>query len=388
MKGDVMKTLLTRCFASLVVLLFFQVSYSLPKFASRTGAKCQSCHVNPTGKGMRTEYGSTYGRDDITMPTFKEQTDFEEFSTNLTSNLSLGADVRTLAFYNMREKGSSFFEMQGDLYLDLRLNKKLRVYFDKGLYTGFELMAIAKILPMDGYVKIGKFMPAYGTRVDDHNAFIRGGPFGGGPYAGLIPTGYPAGLRFGERAEDTGIELGLSPSVFTFQLGIFNGTPGAGLSGVSATKQKAISLRGDATFRWSEVNVSFGGSLYNYPDPSGTITYYGAFGSITLLHSLTLHTEYDILTKTLPGPDITGMIFWNELNYMVSPGVDVKVGFEYYDPDTDLKNGSFSRITLGAELFVLSGLEIRPAYKINLENLPSGANVDNDEMQLMFHFYL
>ncbi|MBI4427767.1 MAG: hypothetical protein HY562_01470 [Ignavibacteriales bacterium] len=377
------------------ILLLLSVSapaasfvYSLPKFASRTGAKCQSCHVNPTGKGMRSEFGSTYGRDDITMPTFKEQTDYDEFSTNLTSNISVGADVRTLVFYNQREKGSSFFEMQGDLYFDLRLNKKLRVYFDKGLYTGFELMAIAKVLPMEGYVKVGKFMPAYGTRIDDHNAFIRGGPFGGGPYAGLIPADYPDGLRFGERSEDTGIEFGFTPSFFSFQLGFFNGLPGAGINGFVATKQKAVALRAETSFRLREFNISLGGSLYNYPDPTGTITYYGAFGSVTLLETLTFHTEVDILTRVQSGPDITGMILWNELNYMVVPGIDLKFGYEFYDPDTEIKNGSFSRITLGAEFFPLSGLEVRPLYKINLEDLPSGSNVGNDEFQLMFHLFL
>lgn len=371
-----------------ISILLTQAGLSLPKFASRTGAKCQSCHVNPTGKGMRNEFGSTYGRDDITLPTFKELTDFDEFSTNLTSNISIGADVRNLFFYNQREKGSSFFQMQGDVYFDLRLNKKLRVYIDKGLYSGFEVMGIAKVLPLEGYVKVGKFMPAYGTRIDDHNAFIRGGPFGGGPFAGLIPTGYPNGLRFGERSEDTGVEFGFSPSIFSLQLGVFNGTPGGGLSGVTATKEKAIAFRGDASFRVSNVNLSVGGSIYNYPDPSGTIRFYGAFGSITLLQSLTLHSEVDILTKTLPGPDITGMILWNELNYMVVPGIDLKVGFEYYDPDTELKNGSFSRVTIGAELFLLSGVEVRPLYRLNLEDIPSGAKVDNDELQLLFHFYL
>lgn len=170
------RTLFVLCISILVL----QVGLGLPKFASRTGAKCQSCHVNPTGKGMRTEFGSTYGRDDITMATFKELTDFDEFSTNLTSNISVGADVRSLFFYNRREKGSSFFQMQGDLYFDFRLNKKFRVLVDKGLYSGFEVMGIAKVLPLEGYVKVGKFMPAYGTRTDDHTAFIRGGQFGGG----------------------------------------------------------------------------------------------------------------------------------------------------------------------------------------------------------------
>ena len=81
-----------------ISIFLTQAGLSLPKFASRTGAKCQACHVNPTGKGMRNEFGSSYGRDDITLPTFKEVTDFNEFSTNQTSNISVGADVRNLFF--------------------------------------------------------------------------------------------------------------------------------------------------------------------------------------------------------------------------------------------------------------------------------------------------
>lgn len=35
--------------------------------------------------------------------------------------------------------------MQGDLYFDLKINKVVRLYFDKGLRDGFELFALAKI---------------------------------------------------------------------------------------------------------------------------------------------------------------------------------------------------------------------------------------------------
>ena len=362
---------------------------ALPKFASRAGARCQSCHVNPTGKGMRTEFGRSYGMDDITIPTWKERSDLEELSMSLTPNIEMGLDVRTLFFYEQQSRASSTLQMQGDIYFDIRLNNWVRIYLDKGLYSGFEAFALAKVLPWDGYIKAGKFMPAFGTRIDDHNAFIRGGPYGGGPFSAqfqpLSSAGYPTGLRFGERSEDSGVELGLSPGVFTFNVGVFNGTPGSGLNGITPSTEKAFALRGDASFKFSGIHLNVGGSAYQSPVAGSTHLYRGVFGSITVAERYTLNSEADLVEVELAGPNLSGLIVWNELNVVVSPGIDLKVGYEFYDPDRNLKNGSFSRAVIGAEFFVLSGVELRPMYRINIEE---PTNVSNNEFQMMLHLFL
>ncbi|MCU0452465.1 MAG: hypothetical protein MUE68_02315 [Bacteroidetes bacterium] len=369
--------------------LILQPTSALPKFASRTGASCQSCHVNPAGKGMRNEFGRMYGMDDIALPIWKDGSDLDEFSVALSPNIDIGMDVRALLFYDQRTRSSSALMMQGDLYLDLRLNKKVRFYLDKGLYNGFEAFALARVLPSDGYVKVGKFTPAYGTRTDDHNAFIRGGPFGGGafigPYASLSSTGYASGLLFGERSEDTGLELGVAPAGFTLTAGVFNGAPGPGLNGVTGTRQKAIALRGDARFKLSTANVMVGGSIYRGPVGGSTHLYRGVFGAVTVADRYTWNTEVDHVLIEHPGTDRAGLIFWNELNILLTPGIDMKLGYEFYDPDTDLKNGGFSRAVVGAELFLLSGVELRPLYRINLED---PTELQNNEFQVMIHLYL
>ena len=377
-------------FLFVLMLACISVSHALPKFASRTGAKCQSCHVNPTGKGMRSEFGRNYGMEDLAMPTWREATDFEEFSVGITPNIDVGMDMRTLLFFNEQKGTSSFFQMQGDLYFDIRLNKKVRLYLDKGLYNGFEAFALAKVLPYDGYVKVGKFMPAYGTRTDDHNAFIRGGPYGGGPFvaqfAPLSVAGYPTGLRFGERSEDTGLELGFAPGAFTLNVGMFNGTPGAGLTGVTATRNKAVVVRGDATVKFSSTNVTVGGSVYYAPSATDKHTYTGAFGAISFLESYTLTSEVDLVKveDNASGKATNGMIVWNEINAVVTQGIDIKIGYEFYDPDLDITNGSFTRALVGAEIFLLSGVEFRPLYRINLEE---PTDVSNNEFQAMLHLY-
>ncbi|MDE3058699.1 MAG: hypothetical protein KGJ59_12160 [Bacteroidota bacterium] len=359
---------------------------ALPRFAIRTGAKCQSCHVNPTGKGMRNAFGFNFGSEELPIPTFKEATDLEDFSPSLTQFFSIGADYRTLFFYNQADKTSSFFQMQGNLYFNLRLNKKVSVYVDKELYGSFEAFGLARILPLDGYLKLGQFMPAYGTKVDDHNLFIRGGPYDPRIFGGEFPVGYPIGLNFGAGMEDDGIEIGFAPSIFSLEAGVFNGRPGGGLIGANATRFKTISLRGDATIKTEDINFSIGGSLYNHPSTSGTQTFYGAFGAVSLFKNLTLNSEVDFVKTPFGAADSTGIMYYNELNYLLVTGIDLKLGYEFYDPNKDVKNGAFSVITLGAEVFPLSGVEVRPLYQINMESPKEISN--NNTFLLLFHFYL
>jgi len=376
-------------FLILFIILAFQFSEALPKFATRQGAKCQSCHINPTGKGMRSTFGSTYGREELPMPSYKEATDIEEFSPALNDFFTIGMDYRTLFFYEPKKNESSFFQMQGDLYFDLRLNKKFRIYIDKGLYSGFEVFGLAKVLPLDGYIKVGKFIPAYGLKIDDHNAFIRGGQYGGGEFASVFPLGYPNGLRFGERSEDTGLEFGFTPSIFSLNIGVFNGTPGGGLNGVSGEKTKAIVVRGDMNIQTDIANAIIGGSLYKQPNATlpGKTQFFGGFGIVSFANNLTLSAEVDYAT-TFNGTlnkEVTGLMSFTELSYIVFQGIDLKVAYENYDPDSKLANGSFSTITVGAEFFPFTGVEVRPVYRFNQEK---PKEISNDEFLLLFHFYL
>ena len=373
----------------LVIFFFTNFVTALPKFATRQGAKCQSCHVNPSGKGMRSTFGSTYGREELPMPTYKEKTDLEDFSPSLNDFFTIGMDYRTLFFYEPKSADASFFQMQGDLYLDLRLNRKFRIYFDKGLYSGFEVFGLAKVLPFDGYIKVGKFIPAYGIKIDDHNAFIRGGQFGGGEFAAVFPRDYPYGLRFGERSEDTGLEIGFAPSIFTFNVGVFNGVPGGGLTGVTGEKTKAVSIRGDANILTGFANMVVGGSFYNNPNfnSPGKTQFYGGFGILTLDANLTLLGEVDYVTtyNTNLSKEVRGFMTYAELNYLLFQGFDVKIGYETYDPDQKIKNGIFSTITAGVEFFPMTGVEVRPLYRFNRE---TPKEINNDELQVLFHFYL
>ena len=371
-------------FLLISAIVIANTAEALPKFSTRQGAKCQSCHINPSGKGMRSTFGATYGREELPMATFKEQTDIEEYSPMLNEVFTIGMDYRTLFYFREQNSSSSFFQMQGDLYLDLRLNKKFRIYFDKGLYSGFEVFGLAKVLPLDGYVKLGNFVPAYGLKMDDHNLFTRNGP-----YFPINPAiaGYPQGLGFGQGSEDTGLEFGFNPSFFTLNIGVFNGRKG-GLAGTGGAKTKAVVVRADANIQTDLINLNLGGSAYNLPatGAAGKTQMWGGFGIISIANNLTLLGEIDFIQSynSTFAKQVTGNILYTEANYILFDGFDLKVGYEFYDPNVDFADGTASRITVGAEFFPLTGVEVRPLYRINQE---TKTEIDNNELHVMFHFY-
>ncbi|HCV42321.1 MAG TPA: hypothetical protein DGH68_02470, partial [Bacteroidetes bacterium] len=194
----------------LLGLLAALPAFALPRFAALTGAKCQSCHINPSGGGMRQAFGVQYGRETLPVPTWSEELGLDDFSTKLTDFVSIGADFRTLYFMQQNPdtgtppqsvKGSNaFWQMQGDIYMNFRLAKKVNIYLDKGLYSGFEIFGLLNILPGNGYVKVGKFTPNYGLKLDDHRAYVK------------TYTGFSAEAG---RPELTGAEVGFQPGPFS-----------------------------------------------------------------------------------------------------------------------------------------------------------------------------
>jgi len=370
---------LLRCLSLVVVGSMFMLHQApaLPRFSSSTGAKCQSCHVNPSGAGMRQLFGAQYGRETLPVPEWGTDMEIEDFTTLLTSFVGVGADVRTLYYYvqlpdtggSSGKNSNAFWEMQGDLYLNFKLAKKVNVYFEKGLYSGFELFGMVSQLPAAGHVKVGKFVPNFGTRLDDHTAYIR-------HYTGFSPASSP-------RPELTGIEAGVSPGWFSAFAGVYNAEDGFGYA---VGNSKAYLVRADGLFELGkDMHLSLGANMFGTTTSGGEKqSLYGGLGSFSI-GSFTIFGEGDMIQTKHSSGTITGYVTYIEANYVVTPGVDLKVAYDYYDPDKDVKDGAMSRYSFGVEFFPVSGVEIRPMYRVIVEE---PENYSNNEFQIMLHFYL
>jgi len=328
---------------------------------------------------MRQAFGAQYGRETLPVPEWGSDMEIEDFTTLLTNFVGVGADVRTLYYYvQLPDTGTSsetnsnaFWQMQGDLYLNLRLAKKVNVYFEKGVYSGFELFGMVSALPANSHVKVGKFVPNFGTRIDDHTAYIR-------RYTGFSP-------EFG-RPELTGIEAGVSPGWFSALAGVYNAEDGFGSA---VGNSKAYLVRADGLFRLAEdMHLGLGANMFGTTSSGGlTQNLFGVVGSFSI-GDFTLFGEGDMIQAEDPSglsDWITGYVTYVEANYVLTPGVDLKVAYDFYDPDKDTKDGSMSRYSFGVEFFPVSGVEVRPMYRVVVED---PEDYSNNEFHIMLHFYL
>ena len=373
-----MKTSLFAGLLAGIIILGTEASSALPRFSARTGAKCQSCHVNPSGGGMRQAFGVQYGREKLPVPSWSEEAELADFTNLITNVLGVGADFRTMFFYQqVPDTGASapavssknaFWQMQGDLYINLRLSKKINIYLDKGLYSGFEVFGMLGILPARGFIKVGKFIPAFGTKLDDHTAYIR-------TYTDFSPEQ--------GRPELTGLEVGVSPGAYSVTGGFYNGSDGFG-SGVG--NEKSFLLRADGIWGLSEeAAIGLGINAFRrYESPGGKTTLYGGLGSVSY-GPLVLIGEADLIRSDSPGGGSDGLVLYAEANYLLLEGVDLKVAYDFYDPTIDEKDGAQSRYSLGLEFFPFPGVELRPMYRIVKEE---PAEIRNNEFHLLIHFYL
>ncbi len=375
-----MKRLLFGVLFSSVLCFSFQTALALPRFAAREGVKCQSCHVNPSGGGMRQAFGQQYGRETLPVPTWSSEWDLDDFSTRLTDVVSIGADFRTLYFIQQipdtagggtgssSKSNHAFWQMQGDIYLNFRLSRKVSIYLDKGIYSGFEIFGLLNVLPGNGYIKLGKFVPNYGTKLDDHKAFIR------------EMTGFSAERG---RPELTGGEVGFNAGPTTIMGGVFNASDGFG---AGTQNNKAILGRIDGIFKVGDgIHVGLGANIFTKEMAgSNRMTLFGGMGSFSY-NNLTLFGEVDWIKNKIAGTTTTGLVSLIEAGYVVTSGVDLKFMYEFFDPNIDVKAGAVSRYSFGVEFFPLSGVEVRPLYRISVED---PVNVSNNEFNLVIHFYL
>jgi hypothetical protein len=93
----------------------------------------------------------------------------------------------------------------------------------------------------------------------------------------------------------------------------------------------------------------------------------------------------DMIRTAVASKTVSGVVGFGEVDYMVIPGVDLKAMYDFYDPDRDLKSGAVSRYSFGFEFFPISGVEVRPLYRIVVD---SPRDVKNNELHVMFHVYL
>ena len=378
--------------------LIVQYGFALPRFALMTGAKCGSCHVNPTGGQMRNEYGITVSQDKIPLEALKDS-DFV-FSSKLSDNISIGGDYRSQFIYDGLSKNTTFQSMTASIYGAVNLSRKFTFFFKQdivngtygglygGVFGGTEVFGIAKVLPNGGYIKGGTFLPDYGWRYDDHTAYVRGGDIG------FTGAGFRPGLIFVPNYKDIGMEVGINIENLSITSGLFNGSGHTDPISIGIHPDKAyvgkITYSGSAS-NW---NYRLGVSGYGFRSyKMGGVHAGVGINDLVLLGEIDwTHENLDV--NVSPEPKVlvgfNSMALLAEADYRAIQGLWLIGRFEMFDPQQGAGDdpagdplNSIKRVTAGLEFFPYSFVEIRPQYRFTIET----PNTSNDVALVQMHLW-
>lgn len=359
-----MKPNLVWPFALAAVILFAAISFSLPRFTAQVEQKCNLCHISPTGGGMRNSFGSQFFALTEMAAHKTPLEDIDKFQPQISNILSLGGDLRTIYLEDEHIHQSSFFQMEGNLYVNAQLNKEFSFALDKGIYNGFEIFGMGYVLPFQGYFRVGKFQPAYGWRFADHTSFVREKML------------WPAG------STDTGIEFGIYPQDVSANVGFFNGADAM----LDNDKKKVVATRLEYRHNIKGVGFGVGGSFWLNNHVDGNIKMYGPFGYLDLFQKKLIYLgEIDWLKDETLLSDITSEATTHKLNYLLGRGLWFTATYDFYDPDINLKTGKTSRYGLGIDYFPYGFLEIEPSIWIYHDDFSSDNSYTIFNAQ--FHFF-
>ncbi|PKL87015.1 MAG: hypothetical protein CVV23_17540 [Ignavibacteriae bacterium HGW-Ignavibacteriae-2] len=361
-----------------IISLIFSINlFSLPRYAVRLNDKCIDCHVNPTGGIIKNENGWFYGKLPMSMISPREKE--LKLSPKIADNILFGLDLRGQFLYSQEKSKTDFQDMTGAIYTNIKLSENIDVVTRYDFVWGiWEAYGIAKILPLNGYIKAGKFQPNFGIRIDDHTAYTRGGDFA------LLRSNGTKGLKYDPFYLETGAELGFYLDKFVF----LTASVGRPNTNFNFETDPTYTTRLEITPTSGRLGVMFGGSFSNakiktsgFPQFTNNSNTYGGFLGIGY-DRIGLLAEYDIADDYI-GKGISSKVLMAQLSYQVMVGLEAIVRYDQFDPDVEITKDEVAHLVVGFEFFPYSFVEIRPQYRVNFED----PDKKNDAFVMQFHFW-
>ncbi|MCU0365417.1 MAG: hypothetical protein MUE93_07095 [Ignavibacteriaceae bacterium] len=359
-------------FSFLLSIFLFNTTFSLPRFAVRLGDKCIDCHYNPTGGIIRNEDGWNFGKNIMSAISPREQ-DFT-MTPKIGDNITFGLDYRTQFLYSSdtNRTRTDFQQMTGSIYTNVGLAKNINLI---GRYDFinqiWEAYGVAHILPNNGYIKAGSFVPNYGIRMDDHTAYTRGGDFG------LLSRNGSQGLIYSPFYTEAGVEAG----IYISNWALFTASAGSNLLyNRTLSKDPSYTTRLEFYPKIGRMGLLFGGSYAAVKIPHKA-DFYGGFIGFGY-NRFSLLAEFDLGNNVVSNGTKSNFAM-AEAAYVVLMGLEAVVRYDRLDPNTSVEKDELQHIIVGLEWFPYSFIEIRPQYRFMIEE-PS---IKNDAAVIQFHFW-
>ena len=311
--------------ASLCSLMAAEIVYAEPYFAVQKGLKCMTCHTTPSGGGLRTPYGNTYAQTELPARTLDIG---RLWNGEISRYLAVGSDVR--GGWSETDIPAQPTRTETDLqeflaYAELRpLPRYLSFYVDAKLAPDDvvirEQYARLKLPGGKWSLRYGEFFLPYGWRLQDDDAFIR----------------VVSGINF--NTPDKGAEINFDSGPWTAQMAVTRGTAG----GPEVDSGKQYSLRvSHVTPVWR-----LGASLNVNDAAAGDRRMQNLFAGIRTGPVAWLGEIDYIIDESTPTGRRGRWAGLVEANYAYRRGHNLKLTFEWADPDDEVSEDEQNRMSV------------------------------------------
>jgi hypothetical protein len=353
-------------FAALLLAAFAalpRMAAAEPYLAVEAGLKCGNCHVNPSGGGMRNPFGTIYARNMISA----RAVDLVEGRKPWTSDPSprwfgIGGDFRG-GYESVdvpgTEKQSEWAVSRATVYAELKLVPKLlSLYADQKIAPddSENREAYLKLTPMNGkfVVKAGQMFVPFGLRLQDDETFVR----------------QASGVNF--LTPDDGVELGLELAKWSAQFAVIEGESGSD-----------DQLSGSAVYVLPKWRI--GASINTSEDAFGDRTMQSVFGGLKT-GPINWLAEISLINDSAPAGDNDSYATLLEGNWRLRKGHNLKVGYEFLEPNEDRDEDEQERYSLVWEYSPIQFMQSRVGVR-RYNGIPNIAASNRDELFAELHVY-
>ncbi len=323
-----------------LAMLFGGRAFAEPYLAVRYGLKCETCHVNPTGGGLRSDFGDVFAQTEL--PAHPIRGSWGLWTGEVAKWLRVGGDFRYDANFTQTPgaKSSDHLQMQqGRVYAEAQpIPDRLIFYVDEQVTPGdpvnHEAYAILWSADHDWYLKAGRMYLPFGFRLEDQTAFV---------YDVSSITMY---------APDNGLELGWMRGHWDTQVTVSNATAAGALP---STNGKEYGLQAS----YVESGWRAGVAAHDDDSPFARRKIFGVFGGVRTGPIDWLGELDSVENEWQPLKGVTQAAVLLEGDWLVAAGNNLKLTFERYDPDRGVPDNGESRWSLVYELTPVQFVQLR-----------------------------
>ena len=80
------------------------------------------------------------------------------------------------------------------------------------------------------------------------------------------------------------------------------------------------------------------------------------------------------------------IVTYAELDYLITEGWNIKVAYEWYDPETSVDENHRDRVLIGIEPFIVPFVQLGLYYRFN-QSIPQNELQNADELTFRLHIY-